>query len=191
MTIGIWGDSIVYGSCDQEGLGWVGRLRKNFPIDDYTAVYNRGVSGDTTENLLKRFSIEAESIRPDTIVFAIGINDSKYPTGEGESLVPLEDFKKNVRTLIEQARAYTENIFIISTTSVGDDAENMIPRFLNAQIQTYSSALKEIADEEQISFVDVSNALDMHTDLYDGLHPNAQGYEKLYRVISATCDFSQ
>ncbi len=71
MQISIWGDSITHGSCDEVGLGWVGRFRNSFPTGDYVGVYNRGVSGDTTEDLLKRFSIEADSIEPTKIVFAI------------------------------------------------------------------------------------------------------------------------
>jgi lysophospholipase L1-like esterase len=40
MTIGFWGDSITYGSCDSEGLGWVGRLRRSVSVEDYRQFYN-------------------------------------------------------------------------------------------------------------------------------------------------------
>ena len=95
MEIGIWGDSITYGASDTEALGWVGRLRKSLPQDGNVAVYNRGICGDTTEDLLKRFPIEAEAIQPNVIFFAIGINDSKYPADTEGNKVLLEDFKRN------------------------------------------------------------------------------------------------
>ena len=37
-----------------------------------------GVSGDTSDDLIKRFPIECQSRRPDIIIIAIGINDSRY-----------------------------------------------------------------------------------------------------------------
>jgi len=69
------GDSITFGFYDKEG-GWIQRLRKF--LDDkllnelegldkkilrklknpYFFVYNLGISGNTTENLLERFEFE-------------------------------------------------------------------------------------------------------------------------------------
>lgn len=185
MKIGIWGDSITYGECDSEGLGWVGRLRKSFPVEDYVGVYNRGVCGHTSEDLLKRFSIEAESIKPNKVFFAIGINDSKYASGGTINRVPIENFKKNMRSLVQQAKAYTENIYIVSATKVDDVARPTEPRFVNKDIQIYNDFLKELSQKENLTFVNVFDVLDPDKDLYDGLHPNASGYDKLYSVITA------
>jgi lysophospholipase L1-like esterase len=183
MEIGIWGDSIVYGQCDSEGLGWVGRLRKGFPTDDYAGLYNRGICGDTTEDLLKRFVVEAESIEPDTIILAIGINDSKYPVGREENNVSLEEFKKNMQTLLKQARVYSQKILIVGLTKVDESSIQSLSRFTNEQIQIYNNFLKKFSRAEDLHFIEVFNSLDIQTDLYDGLHPNAQGYDKLAKVI--------
>lgn len=185
MKIGIWGDSITYGESDSEGLGWVGRLRKSFPSEDYVGVYNRGVCGDTSDALLKRFSVEADSIKPNKILFAIGINDSKYASGETINRVPIENFKKNMSLLVQQAKAYTENIYIVSATKVDEVARPSVPRFVNKDIQIYNDFLKELSQNENLIFVNVFDILDPAKDLYDGLHPNASGYEKLYSVIAA------
>jgi len=184
MKIGIWGDSITYGIGDSEALGWVGRLRKSLEKSDDIRVYNFGVCGDTTDDVLKRFSVEVDSIKSDVIMFAIGINDTRYLVGENESTVPLEKYKQNMRTLLKLAKNYTNTIYIVSATKV-DEAimRKSGTRFVNEAIKTYNNFLKEFSRSEGLIYIDVFNVLDTHADLNDGLHPNAQGYEKLFSVI--------
>ncbi len=184
MELGIWGDSITYGAGDSEALGWVGRLRKSLETKDGIGVYNFGVCGDTTDDLLKRFSVEADAIKPNVIVFAIGINDSKYPAGETENIIPLEKYKQNMRELLKLARNYTDKIHIVGATQVDEThLRDSSTRFVNEIIQSYNSFLKEFSESEDLIYVDVFDALDINTDLDDGLHPNAQGYEKLFDTI--------
>src|SRR3989339_171717 len=120
MEIGIWGDSITYGAGDSEALGWVGRLRKSLETNDDVGVYNFGICGDTTDGLLKRFSVEADAIKPSVIVFAIGINDSKYPAGETENKISIEKYKQNMNALLKLARNYTDKIFIVGATKADE-----------------------------------------------------------------------
>ena len=183
MDIGIWGDSITYGEWDSEALGWVGRLRKSMPDSE---VYNHGICSDTTTRLLKRFSTEAASRSLEMVVFAIGINDSRYPVGKTESETPMEEFRKNLSLLIAQARQYADNIKLVGTTRI-DDAlvAAWDTPFFNKEIEKYNEALKEIATEENVPFIDVLDVLNPATDLADGLHPNAQGYDKLFQTIAA------
>jgi lysophospholipase L1-like esterase len=187
MQIGIWGDSITYGACDSEALGWVGRLRKSLSTSDEAAVYNFGICGDTTEDLLKRFSIEAAAIEPEIVIFAIGINDSKFPQDKTISLISLDEFKQNMKKLIQQARAHTTEVYLVGATKVDDESARLSgTRFLNDVIQPYNVALREIAEIEKLTFINVFETLDSVTDLADGLHPNAQGYEKMYREITSS-----
>jgi lysophospholipase L1-like esterase len=58
-TLCIFGDSIVVGSDDTEGGGWVARMRLDFNRRGKVAVYNLGVDGDRTEQLLRRIAGEA------------------------------------------------------------------------------------------------------------------------------------
>ncbi len=185
MQIAIWGDSITYGSCDEAGLGWVGRFRNTFSTGDYVAVYNRGVNGDTTEDVLKRFLTEADSLEPTQIIFAIGINDTKYLDGETKNKVPLEKFQANMRLLIQQAQVYTNNVVIVGLTAVDESVPRYGgTRFVNRDIQIYCDNLKHIAEEKNLQFIDVFNVLQPESDLFDGVHPNASGYEKLFRAIT-------
>jgi acyl-CoA thioesterase I len=189
MDIGVWGDSIVYGSCDSEGLGWVGRLRKQItPNKDRTAVYNRGICGDTTADLLKRFTVEFESIKPEVVVFGIGINDSGYRKELTNNLVSIEEVKTSLATLINKAKTSAQKVFVVGLTKVTESMVAPLPAssteksFSNSLIQTYDKALKEVAEASGTVFIDMFELL-ADEDLADGLHPNAQGYEKMYKAI--------
>jgi lysophospholipase L1-like esterase len=183
MDIGIWGDSITFGAGDSEALGWVGRLRKHYFSDDEISIYNRGVCGNTTTDLLKRFDIEASSIRPDIIVFAIGINDSKFPRDKKENTVALEEFKQNIEKLLSKAKDLSEKIFVVGLTRVGEKWTDAGSAFLDEEISRYDNALKEITEKENLVFIPVSDALLIPEDLHDGLHPNNSGYQKMFDAI--------
>lgn len=186
MTIGIWGDSIVYGSCDSEALGWAGRLRKALPTDDYNNLYNFGICGDTSEDVLKRFQIEIDAIGPDKIVFAVGINDSKFPNDTNEHNVSLDSYEKNLEELITAAKKYTEEITIVGATKVDDEWRSARgSRFMNEEIQKFNDVMKRVADKHSLLYIDVFEVLKPSSDLDDGLHPNATGYQKMFEMIKS------
>lgn len=191
MTIGVWGDSITFGSNDSEGLGWVGRLRKTLSFDDYDHLYNFGICGETSEDLLRRFSIEAEAIEPSDIIFAIGINDSKYSGDSDANNVPLSTYRENLDALIAQAKVFTNKIVIVGATKVDEGWRSAKgSRFLNEEIQRYNIVMEEIAGHHSLRFVDMFDILDPAVDLADGLHPNAQGYQKMFEVINSKLNVS-
>lgn len=186
MTIAIWGDSITFGKGDPEGLGWVGRLTNAYPAGSEVRVHNLGVRGDTTVDLLKRLPEEAARIKPDMAILAIGINDTRYKESPEAPEVGIEIFKANIVTLIEEIQKVTPRIFIIGLTKVDDarPASDSGSRYTNALIDTYDQALMDIAREERVGYMHIYNSLDPATELADGLHPNAAGYQKLFEELS-------
>ncbi len=184
MKIGVWGDSITYGECDSEALGWVGRLRKSLVTMDGTKVYNFGVCGDTSEDVLKRFKIEAEGVEPEVVVFAIGLNDTKYQGNSDINLIPTVLYIANMRELLLQARVFTDKIFIIGLTYVDETwRSNSGSHFSNVIVANYNLQLEKLAQEMDVPFINVSKVVDLTVDLADSLHPSANGYQKLFEVI--------
>ncbi len=105
MNICVFGDSIVWGAYDPENGGWATLLRNYFESADSppyfreagdVEVYNCGVSGDKTEDLLKRFEVEAQAREPNLIIFAIGINDSPILLSSNQRRISDENFKNNI-----------------------------------------------------------------------------------------------
>ena len=190
MKIGIWGDSITFGSCDPEALGWAGRIRKTLPTDDCRHLYNFGICGETSEDLLKRFEIEAKAIGPEKIVFAIGINDSKFPSESDINKIPLVEFEQNLNELLQQAKNYTDQITLVGLTRVDNQWRSVSgSRFLNEEIEKYDSIIKKVASKHNYRFISVIDVIDPSADLADGLHPNATGYQKMFEKIKSEVGF--
>lgn len=195
MDIGVWGDSITYGSSDSEGLGWVGRLRKlHSPEKDEDVVYNRGICGDTSRGLLRRFTSELNSfVYPiDLVLIAIGMNDIVERDGTRNE-VPIEEFEDNTRKLITQAAESASSVVVIGITNVDESRTTPLRSsstgkvYKNEAIQAYNAVLKAVCEECGALFIDVFGTL-LAEDLADGLHPNANGYEKLSSVIGKEID---
>lgn len=184
MTIGIWGDSITFGSCDQECLGWAGRLRSTLPINDNFQLYNFGICGETTQDLLKRFAIEASAIEPNKIILAIGINDSKLPHGSSDNCVGIDIFETNLRLLIDIAKTHTSDITLVGLTQVDSNWESSRgSRFINEEIDKYDRQVRVIAENYGLLYIKMRDVLSTTSDLADGLHPNSTGYQKMFKAI--------
>lgn len=187
--ISIFGDSITWGKDDSDRGGWVNRLRHYFEVEEKSdiEVYNVGVSGDTTDDLLKRFTpeCEARNRKDQVILFAIGINDSLHYINQPDSpKVPLDRFQSNLRKLIDDAKVFSDTIAFIGLTIVD---ESKMPRkeekyWANDRIKKYNEVLKNICMESNIPFLEMLDIIDIK-DLPDGLHPDSTGHEKMFQRI--------
>lgn len=192
-----FGDSITYGAIDREG-GWTARLRAYLDnrmvdsnLDEFYMLYNLGVSGNTTVDLLARFETELKArldkSEETTVLFAIGINDSQS-VGDGETaLVKIEEFTANIQKLYEQAKQLVSHVVFIGITNV-DETKTMPVAwdkncfYKNTDIRAYDEILSSFCERNKITFIRMQDILDT-TDLADGLHPNTQGFKKMTEVI--------
>ncbi len=194
MNICIFGDSITEGYYDNEKNGWANRLKAILVNDE---IYNLGVSGDSTEDLLKRFDADIKDKNPDMIVFAIGTNDSVYLPAEKRSYVDFDKFKENLKTLIDKSRQFTDNIVFIGLTPVDESLTKPIPweiemHYTNEEIRKYNDAIKQICKDEKLKFIDIFSDFEKNNYkemLSDGLHPNEQGHEWMANRIAQELKF--
>lgn len=186
MTICIFGDSIAWGASDCEKGGWADQL-KNHLMNEDIDVYNLGISGDNTADLLKRFETETEARNPDIIIFAIGINDSRS-TNENRS-ISLTNFQDNISLLVEKARKFTDKIVFIGLTSVDETktapyfSDETNETFNNQSIGEYDEVIRSFCEDNDLIFVDMLGLLINDEDLCDGLHPSSAGHKKMFSVI--------
>lgn len=127
-NICIFGDSIIWGAFDTEKGGWANRL-KIFLEKEFrdVAVYNLGISGDITDDVLERFESESRAREANVLVFAIGINDSQYIKSKDNPHTPLEKFKNNLKDLIAKSRAFTDKIVFIGFADIDESKTMPIP----------------------------------------------------------------
>lgn len=196
----VFGTSTTYGAWDEMG-GWVQRLRKFFDekiIDsgykDYVLVYNLGVSGNKSQDILKRFEVETEARldqEEETIIlFHLGINDCIYNEKLGGLEVSAEQFKKNYLKLIELAKKYSQKIVIIGSMPV-DKRVDPMPwspgrRYRNEYVEAFNKIMKEVVQEEKVSFIEIYQQF-IHKDysqlLADGVHMSTEGHRQFYEIV--------
>ncbi|MFH0923304.1 MAG: GDSL-type esterase/lipase family protein [Candidatus Falkowbacteria bacterium] len=184
----VFGDSITWGAFDDEKGGWVDRLKLiNFTQNEYVEIYNLGVSGDTTENVLSRIEVELSAREPEFVIFSIGSNDSSYIKSEDNNFVDLEKFYKNLNKLYKITKKFTKEIVFIGLTKSNEKKTNPIPWdqdicCTNENIKKYDLAIKNFCKENNLPFIEMFDLL-KDEDLEDGLHPNAQGHEKMFQRV--------
>ena len=184
----VFGDSIAWGSWDPVGGGWAGRLREagctrqtdhcNPRTGDYTAVLNCSVNGNKIADLLARFDGEASARDAAAIVLAIGLNDVPH---DGYSGTTPEAFELAYGDLIARAKNYANDI--VAVTPINVDESRSEHDYRNTDIAILVEVIARCAADADLPVVNVFGLMtpdDLHPD---GLHPGAQGHEKLFRAI--------
>ncbi len=127
-TLLCFGDSITYGFCDPKG-GWADRL-KQYSFENRTSsqsvdVYNLGVSGATTKNILETIENETNARRwfyELEIILAVGINDTMLPSPSQKS--DLAEFKEVYSRLITLAKKHAARVYCLGLTPVDETKTN-------------------------------------------------------------------
>jgi len=196
----VFGDSITYGAWGEEG-GWVSRLRKFLDeknLSDqnfFCLVYNLGVSGDTTEDLLERFEFETkqrlEENEETIFIFAIGINDSQFIHSQNDLGYSPDQFKANIQKLINTAQKFSSKIVFAGLTPVDETKITPISwdidiSYKNEYIKSYNDIIKEICNKNKIYFIEIFEKLEelnYQNLLEDGVHPNSNGHKKIFEIV--------
>lgn len=162
-------------------------------------IINRGIGGDSTTYLNKRFEVDALQLRPKYCIMGIGINDTMDLEGDYWKLIPplpfhdvLQRAQQNVLEIIQKAKETSTTLIIASLLPIHmpislheADRKHFICKF--------NQWLSETARRENLIFVNyylattypgTNKLLDNIT--YDGLHPNARGYEIMSEVLRST-----
>lgn len=147
-------------------------------FDEYTEktglrVYNRGISGDTSDRFLERFSSNILALKPSNLVLLIGTNDLSLKADVSYVF-------ENIRKIVEMTKNELPDTKIILQSVYPVDFLN---KSKNRKIVELNAKLKVFALKESLIYLDIySLLLDKKGGFnkeytYDGLHPNAKGFE--------------
>jgi lysophospholipase L1-like esterase len=145
---------------------------------------NRGISGQTTPQMLVRFRADVIELRPAVVVILAGTNDIAENTGP----ISLGDIAGNIASMAELARANGIQVVISSVLPAFDypwrpglNPDRKIPE-LNVLLETY-------ARENEIVYLDYfKNMTDGKNGLItsygsDGVHPTEAGYRVMEPMV--------
>lgn len=142
---------------------------------------NQGISGETSQGLLKRLKILDET-NPETVFVLIGIND--LIRGESPETV-LENSRLIIRDILwahPNAQVVVQSILPHSSEDATWERRDRLLAIPNETIREMNSQLKAIAEEENVYFLDLHPLFtDANGNLRlelttDGLHLSRQGY---------------
>lgn len=145
---------------------------------------NRGVSGQTSSQMLLRFREDVIHLKPALVVFSGGSNDIAQNTGP----TTLEAISGNVESMILLAKAH--NIKFIMCSEMPTNTYPWNPKIQPAeQIIELNKLYKALADKYKLTFVDTYTVLaDEQKGLkkeyqQDPVHPNKAGYLLLEPLV--------
>ena len=154
--------------------GWAAHFPAMFPGRPYVG---RGISGQTTPQMLVRFRQDVIALRPAAVVILAGTNDLAGNTGPA-SLEAIED---NIASMVDLARAHGIRVVLASVLPALDYPWR--PGLAPApRIVALNARLREYAARHGAVFLDLHAAMrDARDGLRaglsdDGVHPNAAGY---------------
>jgi len=187
-VICVFGASSTWGAWDPKKGGWVNRLRLYLESNNYDIdVYNLGVSGDTTKDVLERFDVEAKAREPTIIIFSVGDNDSVFNKSQNKNLGSPEDFEKNVKALIKKAEKFNDKILFVGLKNVIESKTTPVPwgsfYYTNKSIKDYDAKLKELTAKMKVAYLQIFGLLG-DKDFSDGVHPNPKGHEKIFKKVN-------
>lgn len=178
------GDSIT-DSWDDEQYGGF------FPGRPYV---NRGISGQTTPQMLIRFRPDVIALRPQAVVILAGTNDLAGNTGP----TTIAAIAHNLASMAELARANNIRVIFASVLPVSDYGRNregqpvtQTVRRPPAQILELNRWIKDYAARHNHSYLNYFDAVVDEKGMLkaelgdDGLHPNAKGYAVMAPLVEA------
>lgn len=145
---------------------------------------NRGISGQTTPQMLIRFRPDVINLKPSVVVILAGTNDIAGNTG----LSTIEMIEWNIASMSEIAKANNIKVVLSSVLPVFDypwkkglqPAEKIVA--LNEWIKSYAKANNFIYLDYFSSMSDEQKGLKAEYT-YDGVHPNLEGYKIMETLV--------
>lgn len=177
-------------------------LMEHFPIAEYClsvgvdkVVYNRGISGTTTDQFLAEIDAVLFDLEPSKVFINIGTNDINERT-DGEYwqdhlLKNYEEILRQMKQRLPEAEVYmmayypvNEAVMHAITLATGRTTIRT-----NAVLADTNAKVAELAQKYGYSFIDVNDGLkdengNLREDItVEGLHIYAGGYESVFNAL--------
>jgi len=192
MTWLFMGDSITHAALWTKGYDGIAQTFEKYLKDEMgrasDTVINTAVSGAMTTSTLNNIEQRLEKYTPDVVSIMLGTNDAA--TGG----LTADIYKKNLETIIEKIRNKNKDAVIILRTPT--PMWNTGSR--EANIPQYIAKMKQVADEQNLIYIDQYTELQKAFNDYgwlkkdtvlfgNNLHPGANGHLLMTRHFLKGC----
>ena len=162
--------------------GWVAANPDFFTSNNYVG---RGISGQTSSQMLLRFQSDVIALKPKVVVINAGTNDIALNAGTYNQDLTLN----NIKSMAEIAEA--NGIKVILTSVLPAGAFSWRPEITDAaqKVDALNNEIRRYAKSKGFAYVDYNSAMRDNNGAMlpqlgnDGIHPNAEGYKVMERVI--------
>ena len=147
-------------------------------------IIGAGISGHKSNQMLERLDRDVLSKKPQWMTLSCGVNDVWH----GANGVPLEDYKKNITAIVDQAQAAGVKVVILTSTMIREDqatAENqkLVPynEFLRALATEKKCLLADLNADLQAAIAEAAKAGPVKGNVLtsDGVHMASPGNEMM------------
>lgn len=182
----LMGDSITRGWA-REDNGWLFEH----------GMIGRGISGQTTPQMLIRFRPHVLDLAPEYVVILAGINDIARNTG----YIPLQQTFANLCKMVDEARNNGVKPVLCTLTPADEIGWRKEIGDPSPQVDSLNAMIRAYAEKEQIPLADYYSAMvdengGMRDEFRtvkkngtkDGVHPNLAGYKVMEKVLGDLLD---
>ena len=171
---------------------------------DSVQVYNAGINGNTTANLLKRVERDVLSRNPDLVILMVGTNDMMHPNKS----VSIQEYETNYQQLIDRIREKAHLILMTIPPIYTPYVIKRKPQFngdekaLQSRFDSANKVICHLAAKNHLPLIDMHHILlasgGANTDkdglfqneanfgIEDGVHPVAAGYKVMAAAVYQT-----
>lgn len=147
-------------------------------------IVGRGISGQTSPQILLRFQADVVALQPGVVHILAGTNDIAGNTGPTSA----DQYRDNIRAMVTLARSNGIRVILGAIPPAGHFPWK--PALKPApQVVELNRWLESYAESEGLDFVDYHAAL-VDRDgamnpafAFDGVHPNREGYRVMTRLL--------
>ena len=159
-------------------------LRFDPEMWDNNSYVNRGISGQTTPQMLVRFRADVIDLKPELVVILAGTNDVAENTGP----TTLKMILDNIFSMVQLAQTNDIEVIMCSILPAAQYPWNLYIKPIE-KIEKLNIALKNYANAHDIEYIDFYSVMKndekgmLRNLTYDGVHPNVEGYELMRPIL--------
>lgn len=164
-------------------------------------VINKGVAGNNTNDLLKRFNEDVLAQSPDLVIMMAGTNDMV----NSKKMLSYHQYRENYAEIVKKLTAGKIKVVLMSSLPVDTGylfqrhQKQLYKQDPNVRMDSVRKITKQLAKVNNQYFIDMNKAFksvnspnrtkesliinEANMHIADGLHPTAEGYQYMATII--------